>query len=88
MNPKLVEEVARAICQEFYGTAWENTSEYRRGICAGIAQAAIRVCASRFAEIAKVGWLSSKRTVIGDADRESALCEEIESSIKREGGLT
>lgn len=34
------------------------------------------------ARIAKVGWLTSKRSVIGDADREQELCEEIESAIR------
>ena len=84
MNPKLVEEVARAICQEFYGTAWENTSEYRRGICAGIAQAAIRVCMARAAEIA----LNHEASAEDYDGTYRDGCEAAADAIKREGGLT
>ncbi len=34
------------------------------------------------AEVARVMWLKSQRGVIGDADREDELCEEIASAIR------
>ena len=33
------------------------------------------------AKVARVAWLKSKRQVVGDADREDALCEEIAAAI-------
>jgi hypothetical protein len=39
MSP--VEAVARAICLAFYSTEWEQTSEFRQGICMGLARAAL-----------------------------------------------
>lgn len=40
MTDKL-EEVARAIGQEFYGTAWDKTSLFRQVICLKLANTAI-----------------------------------------------
>ena len=34
------------------------------------------------AKVARVGWLTSKRQIVGDADREDALCEEIAAAIR------
>jgi hypothetical protein len=36
-----VEVVARAICPVFYGTTWEQTSEFRRGACMDMARAGV-----------------------------------------------
>ena len=50
------------------------------------AEAALAECRAKTIEecarIAKAGWLSSKRTVIGDADREAERCDEIEAAIR------
>lgn len=36
-----LDAVARAVCKEFYQREWDDTSEFRRNICFGIAKAAI-----------------------------------------------
>jgi hypothetical protein len=49
------EAMARALCVSFYGTPWEGTSEFRRGICDNMADAALDalpISAAQMAEIA------------------------------------
>ena len=97
MNPKLVEEVARAICQEIlrhptkagpapcYCKSLEGMSE----ICPEhirYAQAAIRVCMARAADIARDGTRGYGGTT-GLATA-TAVATRIEDAIKREGGVT
>ncbi len=38
---RAVEAHARALCKSFYGTEWEQTSEFRRGICREMSLAAL-----------------------------------------------
>ncbi len=42
---KLIEKVAEALGLEFYGTTRANTSEFRWGICLGMARAALAAIA-------------------------------------------
>ena len=95
MNPKLVEEVARAICQEIlrhptkagpapcYCKSLEGMSE----ICPEhirYAQAAIRVCMARAAEIA----LNHEASAEDYDGTYRDGCEAAADAIKREGGVT
>lgn len=77
MNPNLVEEVARAIYLHVDAAHFDT---HERAMDA--AQAAIRVCMARAAEIA-----ISNRAPGAFIDYDEA-CTDIASDIKREGGLT
>lgn len=42
LDEEMIERVAREIGPEFYGTPWDQISEFRRGICRDLAVAAIK----------------------------------------------
>lgn len=57
-----VEAMARAICQEFYGTAWEATSPYRQGLCMGMASKALTALTTLHPGVADV--LSGEAVIV------------------------
>lgn len=52
MTDDLLEAMARAVCLSFYGTQWEATSEFRRGICYEMSDAALSALAITRATLA------------------------------------
>lgn len=48
-----IEEVARAICATFYGSPWDETSNFRQGLCRDMARAAIEAMRAPTPEITK-----------------------------------
>lgn len=47
-DPKIVKAMAQGICPTFYVTPWDQTSEFRQGLCRDMATAALTaLCAAR-----------------------------------------
>lgn len=86
MNPKLVEEVARAIAKADGKIAWSSLPEMMKYEFSVYAQAAIRVCMERAAEIATKE--ADKYEDEGEFVGEILTANNISDAIKREGGLT
>lgn len=81
MNPKLVEEVARAIAKADGKIAWSSLPEMMKYEFSVYAQAAIRVCMERAAEIVDL-------EDYGEDTYATRAARRTVDAIKREGGLT
>jgi hypothetical protein len=74
-----IEAMARAICEQFYGTSWELTSHFRQQICIGLADKALDAAGveEMVREAAREAWDLGCMSETSDIEQRNQDAEEI-----------